>query len=62
MKTHLYIVMDLEPLSSRPWVDSQHLIDLLLVDRISIVDLIALESERENGYRHLHCIIVTLLK
>jgi hypothetical protein len=34
----------------------------MLVDRILIVDLIALESKRENGYRHPHCIIVTLLR
>jgi hypothetical protein len=27
MKAHLYIVLDLEPLSSRPLVDSRHLID-----------------------------------
>jgi hypothetical protein len=32
----------------------------MLVDRNLIVDLIALESKRENGYRHPHCIIVTL--
>jgi hypothetical protein len=42
------------------WVDSRHLIDLMLVDRNLILDLIALESKRENGYRHPHCIIVTL--
>jgi hypothetical protein len=32
----------------------------MLVDRNLILDLIALESKRENGYRHPHCIIVTL--
>jgi hypothetical protein len=32
----------------------------MLVDRNLIVDLIALEFKRENGYRHPHCIIVTL--
>ena len=32
----------------------------MLVDRNLIFDLIALESKRENGYRHPHCIIVTL--
>jgi hypothetical protein len=32
----------------------------MVVDRILILDLIALESKRENGYRHPHCIIVTL--
>jgi hypothetical protein len=31
----------------------------MLVDRNLILDLIALESKRENGYRHPHCIIVT---
>jgi hypothetical protein len=34
----------------------------MLVDRNLILDLIALESKRENGYRHPHCIIVTLLE
>jgi hypothetical protein len=29
----------------------------MLVDRILILDLIALESKRENRYRHPHCII-----
>ena len=31
----------------------------MLVDRNLILDLIVLESKRENGYRHPHCIIVT---
>jgi hypothetical protein len=30
----------------------------MLVDRNLILDLIALEPKRENGYRHPHCIIV----
>ena len=34
MKAHLYIVLDLEPLSSRPLVDRKNLIDLMLVDRM----------------------------
>jgi hypothetical protein len=34
----------------------------MLVDRNLILDLIALESKRENGYRHPHCIIVTLFR
>jgi hypothetical protein len=38
----------------------RHLIDLMLVDRILIVDLIALEFERETGYRHPPCIVVEL--
>ena len=58
MKVHLYIVLDLEPLSSCPLVDSQHLIDLMLVDRIFKSRFDSLESERENGYRHPHCTIV----
>jgi hypothetical protein len=33
-KAPLYIVLDLEPLSSRPLVDRRHLIDLMLVDRM----------------------------
>jgi hypothetical protein len=33
----------------------------MLVDRNLILYLIALESKRENGYRHPHCIIVTLI-
>jgi hypothetical protein len=40
MKAHLYIVLDLELLSSRPLVDSRNLIDLMLVDRILSLDLI----------------------
>jgi hypothetical protein len=32
----------------------------MLVDRNLILDLIAVESKRENGYRHPHCMIVTL--
>jgi hypothetical protein len=32
----------------------------MLVDRNLILDLIALESKRGNGYRHPHCIIVLL--
>jgi hypothetical protein len=32
------------------------------LDRELILDLIALESKRENGYRHPHYIIVILLK
>ena len=34
----------------------------MLVDRNLILDLIDLESKRENGYRHPHCIIVTLAR
>jgi hypothetical protein len=60
MKVYLYIVLDLEPLSSRPLVDRRHLIDLMLVDRMFKSRFDSLESERENGYRHPHCIIVTL--
>jgi hypothetical protein len=37
----LYIVLDLEPLSSRPLVDRRHLLELMLVDRFLILDLIA---------------------
>jgi hypothetical protein len=58
MKAHLYIVLDLEPLSSRPLVDSRHLIDLMLVDRIFKSRFDSLESERKNRYRHPHCTIV----
>jgi hypothetical protein len=32
----------------------------MLVDRNLIIDLIALEPKRENGYRHPPCIIVLL--
>jgi hypothetical protein len=40
-------------------VDRRHLIDLMLVDRMFKSRFDSLESERENGYRHPHCIIVT---
>jgi hypothetical protein len=39
----------------------RHLIDLTLLDRNLIVDLIVVEFERENGYRHPPLYIVTLL-
>jgi hypothetical protein len=32
----------------------------MLLDRNLIVDLIALELERETGYRHPSCIVVSL--
>jgi hypothetical protein len=54
--------MDLEQIALVLWVDSRHLIDLMLVDRNLILDLIALDSKRENGYRHPHYIIVTLTR
>jgi hypothetical protein len=41
-------------------VDSRNLIDLMMVDRMFKSRFDSLESERENGYRHPHCIIVTL--
>jgi hypothetical protein len=34
----------------------------MLVDRNLIVDLIVLESKRENGDRHPHCIVVVVEK
>ena len=46
--------------SSRPLVDSKHSIDLMQLDRNLILDLIALESKREDGYRHPHLCIVAL--
>ena len=55
MKVHFCLVLDLEPLSSHPLVDSRHLIDLMLVDRMFKSRFDSLESERENGYRHSHC-------
>jgi hypothetical protein len=55
----LYIVLELEPLSSRPLVDRRHLLDLMLVDRMFKSRFDSLESERENRYRHPHCTIVT---
>jgi hypothetical protein len=38
----------------------RHLLDLMLVDRNLIVDLIALDFERETDIDTLLCIIVTL--
>jgi hypothetical protein len=59
MKRTLYIVMDLERIAL-VLRQMRHLIDLMLLDRNLIVDLIALEFERENGYRHPPLYIVTI--
>jgi hypothetical protein len=40
----------------------RHLIDLMLLDRNLILDLIALGFERETGYRHPPLYIVTLFR
>ena len=58
---HLYTFYQTSSHTLLSEVDRRHLIDLMLVGRCFKSRFDSLEFERENGYRHPHCIIVTVV-